>query len=52
MRLGLTLLGALDRIMAAMRVNWSRETIAGKVFSTRTGSDLSLALVPQTRVPV
>ena len=34
------------------RRNWALETMAGKAFSTRTGSALSLPLAPQSNVPV
>ena len=49
---GWDFLGARARISLATRPNWVLLMMAGNAFSTRTGSALSLALRPQTRVPV
>ena len=49
---GLTILGARDRSSLLTRLNWAVEMMAGKAFSTRTGSAPSLAFTPQVSVPV
>ena len=45
-------LGARERISLLTRRNWAFEMMPGNAFSSRTGSALSFAVVPQTRVPV
>ena len=49
---GCALLGARDRSFRFTRRNRDLETMAGNAFSTLTGSALSLASTPHTRVPV
>ena len=49
---GLTTLGARDRSSLLTRLNWALEVMAGKAFSTRTGSAPFLAFTPQVSVPV
>ena len=49
---GWDLLGARARISLPTRLNWAFVMMAGNAFSTRTGSALSFAFAPQTRVPV
>ena len=45
-------MGARERICRFTLRNWVLVTMAGKAFSTLTGSPLSLAPSPHTKVPV
>ena len=51
-RRGWAFLGARELICLFTLRNWVLETMAGNAFSTLTGSPLSLAPPPQSKVPV
>ena len=43
---------AREAVAPLAHLNWALDTIAGNAFSTLTGSDLLLALAPQSKPPV